>query len=153
MRLIQTEYNESFFQDIERQHRVIWPYLKGLKRALANVNFRPETVTMPESLLPEQKEAHPQASPPVETQNAAHWDEQHQNYRKAQAYELNPWPTPHLQVKPGLCLLREIYDAADMGVEITETNKGHNFCLSYNLKVMDSSNCRNQHPHRRILQR
>ena len=47
LRLIQTEFTESFRQSLERQHRVHWPEFGQLCQSLAMGNFRLDNVALP----------------------------------------------------------------------------------------------------------
>ena len=52
LRLIQQEFNDSFFHEFERRQRVRWPNFESLRRALATGNFRLELVTLPAGMAP-----------------------------------------------------------------------------------------------------
>ena len=47
VRIIQTEFNESFRNVFTSHLPVRWPHLTLLIRTLTTGNFRPDTVTMP----------------------------------------------------------------------------------------------------------
>ena len=50
--LIQTEFNESFCQALERQQRVRWPEFNQPWQVLATRNFRPDNAALPGSFAP-----------------------------------------------------------------------------------------------------
>ena len=52
LRLIQTEFNGSFCQTLERHQRVRWPKFDQLRRALARGKFSPDNVALPRLYAP-----------------------------------------------------------------------------------------------------
>ena len=46
LRLLQTEFNESFHQALERRQRVRWPDFERLRRDFITGNFRPESINL-----------------------------------------------------------------------------------------------------------
>ena len=71
LRLIQTDFNKSSRQALERQRRVRWMDYNQLRQALATDNFRSENVALPGSFAPtpppanQHAEATPDTTPPV----------------------------------------------------------------------------------------
>ena len=51
----------------------------------------------------------------------------------------------------GFRLQRAVDTAVDVGAEISETEDGHHFCLSYHLKDVCNSNCGGRHFHWTLL--
>ena len=47
LRLLQTEFNKSFRQALERRYRVCWTDFERLRRELVTGNFHPENITLP----------------------------------------------------------------------------------------------------------
>ena len=64
----------------------------------------------------------------------------------------NLWPADHLQVAPGFRLRQDIDAAVDQVVEITLTDNGRHFCLSYHLKGVCNLHCAGRHFHRTMYQ-
>ena len=147
LRLIQTEYKESFRQYLEQQHRVAWPNFDGLKRGLATGIFRLEMFTVPGYLLPVHKTARIPAQPPASKQTAPPRETQHTQCRRIQSQEQNPWPTPAIQVAEGFRLSKAIDMASDVGVEILATDDVRHFCFCCHLKGMCNSHCGGHHSH------
>ena len=63
LRLIQQEFNKSFYQALDRWQRVRWMNLESLRRALATGNFRPDLVALPGGLAPPERPLSPPAAP------------------------------------------------------------------------------------------
>ena len=104
VRLIQTEFNESFRQVFTSHLPVRWPHLTPLIRTLTTGHFHSDTVTMPggfqlnipTALTPYQEKSPPHRAP---AQRGGY-----DHTATSQVVVQNPNPLPHLQVGPGFRL-------------------------------------------------
>ena len=111
VRLIQTEFKESFRQVFTSHLPVRWPHRTPLIRSLMTGNFRPDMVTMPEGL------GHnvPAALTPYRTTDRPHREPAQRggddHTATSQVAVQNPNPLPHLQVGPGFRLRQSMEQA------------------------------------------
>ena len=104
VRLIHTEFNESFRQVFTSHLPVRWPHLTPLIRTLTTGHFRPDTVTMSGGFCLNVPTAPPsyRATAPQNRAPAHQGGEEHTT--TSQVAVQNPNPLPHLQVRPGFRL-------------------------------------------------
>ena len=96
VRLIQTDFNESFRQVFTSHLPVLWPHLTPLIRTLTIGHFRPDTVTMPSRFrlnMPTAQVSY-RATDPQNRARAHQGDDEHT--ATSQVAVQNPKPLPHL---------------------------------------------------------
>ena len=136
VRIIQTDYNESFHQAFTSHLPVRWPHFNPLIRNLATLHFHLGTVAMPvgfQHSLPTSVAANRSAAPPHKTSTSPYQvGEAHTALLKATVQK--PAPLPHLHVGPGFRLQQSMEHAAKIsGMPVPQTYNGRPFCLSYHL--------------------
>ena len=104
VRLVQTDFNESFRQVFTSHLLVRWPHLTPLIRTLTTGHFRPDTVTMPGGFRHNVPTAPPSymSAAPQNRATAQRGGDEHT--ATSQVAVQNPNPLPHLQVGPGFRL-------------------------------------------------
>ena len=115
-RLIQTEFNERFWQVFTSALPVRWPRLKTLIRTLTTGHFLPESVVMLGGFrdqLRGQTERQGNKLPMVPLEIGGGGEEL--TGREAQEKVANPDPLPDLQVRPGF----KLHLAMDMAKDMT----------------------------------
>ena len=151
VRLIQTEFNESFQQVFTSHLPVRWTHMTPLIRTLTTGNFRPDTVTIPGGFrlnVPTTPGSYRATAPPHRALAKRGGNE---HTATSQVAVQNPNPLPHLQVGPGF-RLRKLMEQATIatGSPVLQTADGRPFCLTYHLKGVCNSNCGGRHAHRMI---
>ena len=151
VRIIQTEFNESFRQVFTSHLPVRWPHLTPLIRTLTTGHFCPDTVTMPGGFHLNVPTAPPsyRAAAPQNRAPAHQGGEEHT--ATSQVAVQNPNPLPHLQVGTGFRLRQSMEQSnVTTGSPVPQTADGRPFCLSYHLKGVCNSNCGGRHSHRTL---
>mmetsp|Transcript_50719 Transcript_50719/g.152753 ORF Transcript_50719/g.152753 Transcript_50719/m.152753 type:complete len:351 (-) Transcript_50719:1150-2202(-) len=152
IRVLQTEYNESFCQYLWGTGPVIWPDLAKLNRGLATGKFKPEQVSLP---FPWRSSSHPPPSPTHQPRTnpaaaptlAAPWPVPMQPTRQwtpgggGRSQQPDPNLTSYQELKVGHIKFRPIieWSATQPGGTIPLTDEGNPFFMTYHYKATCNS--------------